>query len=164
MKKSALVSIVELLCVLSVGLATSKPNFSGTWVLDKNRSFSNPAGLDQTLTIVHTGDQIKLEGKLITPRGEQPIDESYTLDGKEAEFTPPGAPQGSKGKRKASWLADGRGVLVIDEVTRDAPSGPVTEQTTRKWTLSTDGTTLTIDYYFDTARGSFEAKRVFVKK
>jgi len=42
--------------------------------------------------------------------------------------------------------------------------GQVTRKTTRKWTLSPDGRTLTVDYYFDDQRGSFEAKRVFVKK
>jgi len=35
------VGIISLLCVLSLGVAADKPNFSGTWVLDKNKSFSN---------------------------------------------------------------------------------------------------------------------------
>jgi hypothetical protein len=40
----------------------------------------------------------------------------------------------------------------------------VTQQITRKWLLSADGNTLTVDYYFDTPRGAFEGKRVFVRK
>jgi hypothetical protein len=62
------------------------------------------------------------------------------------------------------WLPDGRGAVIEDVVTSDSPNGPVTRKTTRKWTLSPDGGTLTVDYYFDDQRGSFEAKRVFVKK
>ena len=155
---------VAVLCFLQIAPASSKPDFSGTWVLDKNRSFSNPPGLEQTLVVIHIGDQIKLESKQVTARGEQVINESYTLDGKETEFAPSGAQPGAKGKRKASWLPDGRGVVIEDHITSDSPKGPVTQQVTRKWTLSPDRSTLTIDYYFDDQRGSFEAKRVFVKK
>jgi len=154
-----------ILCLLQIAAALAKPDFSGTWVMDVNRSFSNPPGLEQTLTVVHTGDQIKVDAKLKTQQqGEQTINETYTLDGKETEFAPPGAQPGAKGKRKAMWLPDGRGAVIEDVVTSDSPNGPVIRKTMRKWTLSPDGSTLTVDYYFDDQRGSFEAKRVFVKK
>jgi len=156
---------VAVLCLLQVVLALPRPDFSGTWVMDQNRSFSNPPGLEQTLMVVHANDQIKVETKLKTQQqGEQTINETYTLDGKETEFAPPGAQPGAKGKRKATWLPDGRGAVIEDVVTSDSPNGPVTRKTTRKWTLSPDGHTLTVDYYFDDQIGSFEAKRVFVKK
>lgn len=155
-----------ILCCLSlIAVASPRPDFSGMWVLDKNRSFSNPAGLEQTLNIVHTGDQIKLESKLVTARGEQMISESYTLDGKVTDFTPTGGQPGAKGKRTAAWLPGGRGILISDEITSDSPNGPATQKIMRKWTLSTDGSTLTVDYFFDNPDGvSYEAKRVFVKK
>ena len=155
---------VVVLCFLASAVALAKPDFSGTWVMDTNRSFSNPPGLEQTLTVVQSGDQIKVDAKLKTQQGEQAVNETYTLDGKETEFAPPGTQPGAKGKRKAMWLPDGRGAVIEDIVTSDSPNGPVTRKTTRKWTLSRDGTTLTVDYYFDDQRGSFEAKRVFVKK
>jgi hypothetical protein len=148
----------------AIASALAKPDFSGTWVMDVNRSFSNPAGLEQTMTVVHTGDQIKVDAKIKTRQGEQTINETYTLDGKETDFVPPGGQPGAKGKRKAMWLPAGRGVVVDDVVTSDSPNGPVTRKTMRKWTLSPDGKTLTVDYYFDDQRGSFEAKRVFTKK
>ncbi len=154
-----------VLFLLQIALALPKPDCSGTWVMDTNRSFSNPQGLEQTLMVVHANDQIKVESKLKTrQQGEQTINETYTLDGKETEFVPPGAQPGAKGKRKAMWLPDGRGAVIEDVVTSDSPNGQVTRKTTRKWTLSPDGHTLTVDYYFDDQRGSFEAKRVFVKK
>jgi hypothetical protein len=155
---------VAIVCLLQIAAASSKPDFSGTWVMDTNRSFSNPPGLEQTLMVVQTGDQIKLDTKIKTQQGEQSINEVYTLDGKETEFTPAGAQPGAKGKRKAKWLPDGRGVFIEEVTTSDSPKGPVTRQVARKWTLSSDGNTLTIDYYFDDQRGSFEAKRVFVRK
>ncbi len=105
---------VVVLLLLQIVLALAKPDFSGTWVMDTNRSFSNPPGLEQTLMVVHANDQIKVESKLKTQQqGEQTINETYTLDGKETEFAPPGAQPGAKGKRKAMWLPDGRGVLPI---------------------------------------------------
>jgi hypothetical protein len=157
--------VVAFLCLLQIGLAAGKPDFSGTWVMDVNRSFSNPAGLEQTLTVVHTGDQIKVDARIKTQQqGEQTIVEAYTLDGKETEFTPPGAQPGAKGKRTASWLPGGKGAVIEDVVTVDSPNGTVTRKTMRRWMLSADGNTLTVDYYFDDQRGSFEAKRVFVKK
>jgi hypothetical protein len=114
--------------------------------------------------VTHTGDEIRLETKLVTAQGERVINESYTLTGVELDFTPATTQPGAKGKRKASWLPGGRGILIIDAVTTDSPKGPVTGHTTRKWTISADGSVLTVDYYFDDQRGSFEAKRVFVKK
>lgn len=166
MKQRYFYSCVVLIgFIVLTGFAFAKPDFSGTWVLDVNRSFSNPAGLQQTLTVVHTGDQIKVDAKIKTQQGgEQTVVETYTLDGKETEFTPPGNQPNAKGKRKATWLPDGRGAVIDDVVTSDSPNGPVTRKTMRKWTLSPDGKTLTVDYYFDDQRGSFEAKRVFTKQ
>jgi hypothetical protein len=158
-----MVSAAIALCLIEALGASSKPNFSGNWVMDKDRSFSNPPGLDQTILVVQTGDEIKIESKLITPQGERMVNEAYSLDGKEFEFEPPGQ-AGAKGKRTAHWLPDHRGFVVEDTVTTTSANGPVVGHTTRKWTLSPDGSRLTIDYYIDSQRGSYEAKRVFAKK
>ena len=164
-QKLTFTSAFAILCLLQIAFVAPKPDFSGNWVMDKNRSFSNPPGLEQTLNIVQSGDQIKLESKMVTTRGgEQLINEAYSLDGKESDFTPPGAPPGTKGKRKANWLPDGRGILIEDQITSESPKGPVNQQISRKWTLSPDGTTLTVDYFIDNPGMSYEAKRVFVKK
>ena len=157
-----------IICASTISLsifagAAVKPDFTGTWVMDKDRSFSNPPGLEQTLTIVQTGDTIKLESKQKTAQGERLINETYTLDGKEAEFPPTGGQPDAKGKRSASWLPDGR-VIINDKITSLTPKGPATQEITRKWTLSSDGRTLTIDYYIDNPNGSFESKRIFVKQ
>lgn len=159
--REMLLSLVLLLGVSSI--AADKPNFSGTWVLDKDKSFSNQPGLEQTMMVTHEGDSIKLVGKQKSVRGELDINESYTLDRTESDFTPPNPPN-AKGKRKAYWLPNNRGFVVEDEITSDSPNGPVTQQIMRKWQLSTDSAVLTIDYYFETPRGSFESKRVFVRR
>jgi hypothetical protein len=141
--------------------ASSEPDFTGVWVMDKDRSFSYPAGLEQVTTIVHKDQSLTLSSKLKTAQGEQQVNENWILDGQEKDFTPGGAPPGTTGRGHASWLPGKRGIVITD--TRNIPGkeGTVTQLTTRKLTLSTDGSTLTIDYYLDTPRGQFETKRIF---
>lgn len=158
-------SVVCLVVAISLGIAAAKPNFSGTWVMDKNGSFGIPPDMEQTMTVTQADDKITVDIKIVTSRGERMINDVYTLDGKEAEFTPqgPSGPSG-KGKRSVKWLPNGNGIVVSEETTTDSPNGPVTTQQLRKWTLSADGTRLIIDFHTDSPRGNFESKRVFVKK
>jgi hypothetical protein len=155
-KRTSLACIVFLLFAAGAGSAGEKANLSGTWKFDQDKSHSNGPGFDQTMTITHSGEKVKLDAKQKSPRGEVTINEEYTLDGKEAEFTPPNPPN-AKGKRKSSWLANGRGILVEDEI----GEGQTARKIARKMTLSSDGKVLTIDYYIDDSRGSFELKRVY---
>jgi hypothetical protein len=154
--KTKLACLMFLLFVSASGFAGEKVNLSGTWKLDQDKSHSNGPGFDQTMTIIHSGEKVKVDAKQKSPRGEVTINEEYTLDGKEAEFTPLNPPN-AKGKRKATWLANGRGILVEDEI----GEGSAARRVARKLTLSSDGKVLTIDYYIDDSRGSFEIKRVY---
>lgn len=153
--------MIALFGIVSLGFAADKPNFSGTWVFDKDRSFSYQPGLEQTMTITHAGDSLKLVGKQKTMRGEIDLDESYALDNQQTDFTPPNPPN-AKGRRKAYWLPNNKGIVVEDEITSTSSEGATTTQSiVRKWQISSDGNMLIIDYYFDGPRGSFESKRIF---
>jgi hypothetical protein len=149
-------------------MAAQKPDFGGSWTMDRSRSFGLPGNMQQTMTVNQTGDQIDVETKLIQPDNERTVKDSYTLDGKEREFTPqvpPNAPANAappKGKRTGNWLPNGRGIVVNEVTTTEGPKGPVVNQLTRKWTLSSDGE-LIIDMYIDNPNGSFETKRIFRK-
>ena len=146
MKRRAVALIVTVMMLhicLGAAAQQQKPNFSGAWVMDKSRSIGMPPGMEQTMTITQTGDKIELETKLVTAQGERIIKDSYTLDGKEADFTPQG-PQGpsGKGKRKATWLPRGNGIVVNEDATVETEKGPVQTQLTRKWIMSPDGVTV----------------------
>ena len=158
--KITLSLFVVMLVATVISFAGGKADFSGTWKLEKDKSFSNPAGLEQTLVITQKSDQITLDTYLKTTRGgAQKLTEVYSLDGKDTDFAPP-QPPNAKGKRKASWLPNGQGIMIEDVVSVE---GKVISQTTRKWTLSADGKTLTVDYFIDVQQGAYEAKRVFTK-
>lgn len=155
-------AVVLSLCMV---VAAAKADFSGTWILDKSKSEGLPPGMDQTMTVVHTGDKLSLETKLITSEGERVVADSYLLDGKEVEFTPK-TPNGDagKGKRVAKWSADGNSIEVVENSTFEAPDGSVDVQMTRIWTLSADGKTLKIDITADSPNGKQVVKRTFTKK
>ena len=160
-----IIATTALIMTLCVAVALAKADFSGTWILDKSNSEGLPPGMDQTMTVVQSGDKVSIETKLITQAGEQVVADSYMLDGKEAEFTPkaPGG-QAGKGKRTAKWSADGNGIEVSENSTFDGPEGAVNVQMTRTWTLSADGKTLKIDIAAEGPNGKQLVKRTFVRK
>jgi len=152
--------------VLSViALAATKPNYTGTWTMDRARSFGLPADMTQTLTITQKDDRIELETKLIQPNNERTVKDTYVLDGKEYDFTPvvpPNQPP-AVGRRTVVWLPGERGIQVTDVTTAETPKGPVKTQTVRKWIISSQGE-LVIDMYVDNPNVSYEAKRIFIKQ
>lgn len=164
MARKMLLTVAAMMTLSLIAFAAAKPNFSGTWTMDRGRSFGLPGDMNQTLTIVQKDDQIELETKLIQPNNERTVKDTYTLDGKEYDFTPPVPPNQppAKGKRTAVWLPGDRGIQVTDVTTVESPKGPVTTQTVRKWTMS--GNELVIDMYVDNPNVSYEAKRIFIKK
>ena len=158
--------IATAIVALSViALAATKPNFSGTWTMDRARSFGLPANMNQTLTVAQKDDQIELETKLIQPGNERTVKDTYILDGKEHEFTPQVAPNQppAKGKRTVTWLPGDRGLQITEVITSETDKGPVTSQNVRKWTISGQGE-LVIDMYVDNPNVSYEAKRIFIKQ
>lgn len=167
MKRNFVVgSVACLVFALSLVAASAKANFSGTWNLDKSKSEGLPPTLKaQVLTIVQTDDKLNIESKMTLEQGDQAVSDTYVLDGKPADFSSkgPGGMEG-KGKRTAKWGADGNSIDVNESIVYDTPNGPVTVEIVRKWTLSQDGKTLTIDMNVSSPMGSQQIKRVLVKK
>jgi hypothetical protein len=161
---------VLLFCLVAIAMgANPKPNFSGAWAMDVGRSFGQPKNMQQTMTVTQTDDQVTVETKLILPDNERIVKDNYVLDGKEYDFTPPvplNAPANTpaaKGKRTAAWLPNATGILVTDVITNETPKGPVTTQIMRKWIITRDGE-LTITMFIDSPNGSYETRRIFLKK
>jgi len=164
MKNASLIGILALVLLCGVSAFAQKPDFSGSWTMDRARSFGLPGNMNQTMIVTQNADQVEVETKLIQPDNERTVKDTYVLDGQEREFTPQ-APPGQappKGKRTANWMPDGRGILVTEVTTSETPKGPVTSQVVRKWTI-TNGE-LVIAMYVDNPNASYEAKRIFIRK
>jgi hypothetical protein len=157
MASRILLTVVAVMTLSLIAFAAAKPNFSGTWAMDRARSFGLPPDMNQTLTVVQKDDQIEVETKVIQPNNDRTQKDTYVLDGKEYDLTPP-----AKGKRTAVWLPGDRGIQVTDVTITDSPKGPVQSQVVRKWTMS--GSELVVDMYVDNPNVSYEAKRIFIKK
>jgi hypothetical protein len=175
MTRKMMTVVTVLVCCLAATLAVvaavdPKPNFSGDWTMAVERSFGQAKDMRQTMTVTQTEDQITVETKLILPDNERVVKDTYMLDGKEYDFTPqvplnapPNTPL-AKGKRTVTWLPNDTGMLVTEVITNETPKGPTTTQIVRKWILTSDGD-LAITNFIDTPTGgSYETKRVFVKK
>ena len=164
MARKMLLILAAIMGLSALALAATKPNFSGTWTMDRARSFGLPGNMTQILTVTHTADKIEMETKLIQPGNERTVKDTYNLDGKEYEFTPTVPPNQTppKGKRTVTWLPGDKGLMVTEVTTAETPKGPTTTQVVRKWTISSSGE-LIIDMFIDGPNGSFEAKRIFTK-
>jgi hypothetical protein len=165
MTKKILISAALVMAASVIALAVTKPDFNGTWKMDRARSFGLPGNMNQTLIVTQKENQIELETKLIQPGNERSVKDTYMLDGKEYDFTPQTPPNQppAKGKRTANWLPGDKGITVTEITTAETPKGPATTQVVRKWTISSEGE-LVIDMYIDNPNGSYEAKRIFSKQ
>src|SRR5688572_33363971 len=88
--------IILAAAVAVVAVVNAKPDFTGSWTMDRARSFGMPGNMEQTMVVTHKGDHVELETKLIQPNNERVVKDSYTLDGKEHEFQPPTPPNAPK--------------------------------------------------------------------
>ena len=155
--RKTLLTLAAIMTLSLIAFAAAKPNFSGTWTMDRGRSFGLPNDMNQTLTVVQKDDQLEVETKITQPNNDRTVKDTYVLDGKEYDLTPP-----AKGKRSAVWLPGDRGIQVTDVTITDSPKEPVQSQIVRKWTMS--GSELVIDMYVDNPNVSYEAKRIFLKQ
>ena len=157
---------LALFGMLMAGCASvfaQKPDFNGSWTMDRARSFGLPGNMNQTMVVTQTAAEITVETKLIQPGNERTVKDTYVLDGKEHEYTPQiaaGQPI-PKAKRTADWMPGGTGLLVTEVIKTESAKGPVTSQTIRKWTIINGE--LVIAMYVDNPNVSYEAKRIFKK-
>jgi hypothetical protein len=157
--------VTALVLAGTLALAATKANFSGTWVMDKSRSEGIPPNVEQTMTLTQVDDSLTLQNKIVTAEGNLNVSDTFTINGKEVEFTQKVNDEEIKGKRTSKWLADGNGFESNEEFTLVGGDNlPITQQITRKWVMSADGKTFTIDLFGKTPNGDLHTKRTFVKK
>ncbi|MGI8787652.1 MAG: hypothetical protein ACR2HG_07835 [Pyrinomonadaceae bacterium] len=113
-----------------------KPDFSGTWILD--RAKSKKVDFDLTLIVVHKEPEMKVT-KIYNFKGAKKTDEqTYYTDGRRV-------PDSEMGSEIITQQAFWAGNNLIHKYQVSKAQGKTVEQTnTEKWELSKDGKTLTL--------------------
>ncbi|MEP6848951.1 MAG: hypothetical protein ABI999_08840 [Acidobacteriota bacterium] len=180
---------VAAACLMLVAAAFAQdkaPNFSGHWELDATKSKLDERARVQTMSldVTQTAADVKVATKttrMPRPEGSAPGGQgggggmgrgggfggldttmTYTLDGKETSIQQDGpngpTPVKLKGKIDAGKLQ------ISSSRTFTTPNGDITTSKKETWSLSSDGTTLTIEQEQTNPRGTNTSTLVFVKK
>ena len=163
-------SLASLLFALSILTAPAadpaRPDFSGRWELDAAKSEGIPPDIKQSMTVKQTGDRLEVVTKITGGPQDRTVNDTYTVDGKQAEFTPAmlGGGKAKNGTRTASWSADGKGMDVLEQADLETSQGADTIKGKRTWRLSEDGKVLTIEIDLVGGQGPIKGKRVFQKQ
>ena len=166
MKSKFILSGLVLVSVFTIGasLASAQNDLSGKWVLDKSRSSDISPMTGISMTITQKGAKVDIIQKLAMSGGEETHNDTFVLDGKTQDAMLVG-PNNIKAKgKRTSKKVDG-GFESVDEGTFSGSGLPqaLTVKTTRKWRLSSDGKTLTLDLTRASDIGTRESHRVFTR-
>jgi hypothetical protein len=127
--------------------AQTRPDFSGTWVLDREKSRFGPfadspvAREEVTLTVVHRDPELRITRRSRAEGGREETRELLFFTDGRGELNP--ATLGRVGtSTKTNW--EGSKVVARAKLERRAAGGKtVTFEVSEKWGLSNDGRTLT---------------------
>ena len=153
-----MIPITALVLISMASPADAKPNFTGKWVLDKEKSdFGGYPVPDTRIELIeHEEPHLKQtqtqKGKAV-PGGEQITERHYTTDGKENvnKIGP------SNVKSTSKW--EGRKLVTVAEA--QTPNGPL--KITDVWELADGGKQMIMSRIFKNADGERNQKRVFQK-
>jgi hypothetical protein len=139
-----------------VAMAADKPNFSGTWKMDPDKSVFGPVPPTASLVLAidHKEPAISVHQTSSGPEGDRDVTSKYTTDGKEATNDFMGTPV----KSKVHW--DGQ-TLMIDS---SLDAGGMEVKVASKWTLAADGKTMNDVVKISSPQGDLEITYVLVKQ
>lgn len=146
---------VFLFCTLLVQ-AQDKPNFSGEWKLDPDKSDFGPAPIPEKYIrkVKHEDPKLSFTQVQTGPEGEQQTDVTCTTDGKECENNV----RGIETKSTATW--EGKDLLMNTNIEVQGMKIGMKD----KWTLSEDGKMLVETLHLVTPQGEFDMKLVLNKQ
>ena len=155
--KKLMSTLFVIAAAAGMAMAADKPDFSGNWKMDADKSNFGPMPPPTSMTrkIEHKDPALSVEeARSGGPQGDTNLTMKYSTDGTETT----NSLMGNDVKSKAAW--DGK-VLVI---TSNANFGGSDVKLTDKWTLSDDGKTLTDVQGISAPQGDFELTYVLVKQ
>ena len=146
-----------LLTAASFTALAEKPNFTGEWTLNADKSNLGPMPPPQSMTrkVDHTDPALNMTQATVGgPQGDQTISLKVTTDGKETTNEMMGTPA----KTKAVWEGD---ALVI---TLSVDFGGTEIKLIEKWSLADGGKTLNDNTHIVAPQGEFDVTYVMNKK
>lgn len=161
-KRKAGWAVLGGLLFLTPWVWADQADFSGTWVLNQQKSdAANPRGGQQpdiTMMIEQSGGALKISQKVTRGGNERTFDFTYTTDGEAREIR---SVQGS-GPARAKWDGDKLAVRSVQK--RRTPRGEMEVESAETWKLSPDGKVLTVISTMKTPRGERTRKMVYDKQ
>jgi hypothetical protein len=155
--KNALQSVFATAIFATFAVAADKPNFSGDWALDMDKSKLGPMSGPGTMTekVDHAEpDMTVTRSTSGGPSGDQTVSLKYSTDGKETTNQLMGMPV----KTIASW----EGSALVIKMSADMGGNQI--QITDRMTLSDDGKVMTDAEHVVTPQGEIDLMLVLNKK
>jgi hypothetical protein len=165
MKLTALAVMLALIIPVTAS-AQGKPNFSGTWALNAEKSTQPQGGQGggarmmggaANMTVKQDASTLTIEStRANRDGGTIPMTTKYTLDGKEATNTT----NFGESKSTATW--DGNTLKVVTKRTFERDGQSTTMTTTEEWTMA--GSNLQVKRTATTPNGDRVTTSVYDKK
>jgi hypothetical protein len=154
--KKLMSTLFVIAAAAGMAVAADKPDFSGSWKMDADKSVFGPMPPPSSMTrkIDHKDPVLSVTESRVSEQGDMNTTMKYSTDGKETT----NSMMGNDVKSKAVW--DGK-TLVI---TSAANFGGADVKLTDKWALADDGKTLTDVLSISAPQGDFEMTFVLVKQ
>ncbi|MGA3188750.1 MAG: hypothetical protein ABSF22_16715 [Bryobacteraceae bacterium] len=148
--------ILTLLAIAAAAIAADKPDFSGTWKMDPDKSLFGPVPPPTSMTRVidHKDPDLSLHQTSTGPEGDQNMAFKYSTDGKETT----NSYMGNEVKSIANW--DGKALVIHSNLDVGGQQVKLTE----KWTLSDDGKTCTDVLNISSVQGDLDITYIFVRQ
>lgn len=144
------------LLVAAAGAVQAKPNFSGDWKLNADKSDFGPLPppTSMAMKIDHADPDLKVTTSISGQQGDMTVDAKYNTEGKETtnQFGP------MQSKSTANW--EGDDLVVKTKIDANGTEIAVNG----KWTLSADGKTLTQTQHVNSPQGEMDLKYVLEKQ
>ncbi len=134
----------------------SKPNFSGKWELQVDKSdFGGIPGPESQITVIdHQEPKLKLQTTAKVAGGERSSQFNYTTDGEECTNDYRGAPA----KSRTRW--EGRELVTEIQLEADGMKVKLKD----RWRISDDGQGWNVDRTLSSDLGEITQKLIFLKK
>jgi len=154
--KTLMSTLFVIAVAAGMALAADKPDFSGDWKMDADKSVFGPMPPPTSMTrkIDHKDPEISVTEARSGPQGDMNTTMKYSSDGKETT----NSLMGNDVKSTAAW----EGKILVVKSNLDA--GGTQIKFTSKYSLSDDGKTLTQGLSISAPQGDFDMTYVLVKQ